>query len=80
MQRSRLRNKYNKWKSRENYVALQQAKKLCKFLTNKARNEYFKKATENGIMTNKDFWKLAKPMLTNKSGAQGTAIILNEDG
>ena len=31
-------------------------------------------------MTNKDFWKLAKPMLTNMSGAQGTTIILNEDG
>ena len=80
MQRSRLRNKYNKWKSRENYVALQQAKKHCKFLSKKARKEYFQKATENGIMTNKAFWKLAKPMLTNKSGAQGTAITLKEEG
>ena len=37
MHRSKLRNKYNRWKSRENYVALQQAKKRCKFLSRIAK-------------------------------------------
>ena len=33
--RSRLRNKYNKWRSRENYIEYQNLKKKCKFLTKK---------------------------------------------
>ena len=66
MKRSRLRTKYNKWKSRENYIAYKQAKRECDKLTKTAKSLYFKKATEHGIMTNKQFWKVMKPMLTKK--------------
>ena len=34
--RSMLRNRYNKFKSRENYINYQNAKKECKFLTKKS--------------------------------------------
>ena len=64
--KSRLRNKYNKWKSRENYIAYRQAKRDCDKLTDMAKSNYFKRATEKGIMTNKEFWKIMKPALTNK--------------
>jgi len=47
MTRSRLRNKYNKWKSRENYLAYQDIKKKCKTLGKKDRSDHFQKATEN---------------------------------
>ena len=30
MKRYRIRNKYNKWPSRENFLALKQAKNKCK--------------------------------------------------
>ena len=79
MTKSRLRNKYNKWKSRENYLAFQKSKQKCKRLSKNAKNEHFSKATENGIMTNKAFWKLAAPFLTNKQGSYGSAIVLKEN-
>ena len=35
-QKSKIRNKYNKWRSRENYLEWQNIKKKCKHLTKKA--------------------------------------------
>ena len=80
MTRSKLRNRYNNWKSRENYLAHQNAKRKCKSLTKIAKQKYFKKATENGNMTNKLFWKTIKPFLTNKGKISSNTIILEEDG
>ena len=80
MKRSRLRTKYNKWKSRENYIAYRQAKRACDKLTKTAKSLYFKKATEHGIMTNKQFWKVMKPMLTKKGIISSDVIILEENG
>ena len=80
MKRSRLRTKYNKWKSRENYIAYRQAKRKCDKLTVAAKSMYFKKATEHGVMTNKQFWKVMKPMLTKKGIISSDVIILEENG
>ena len=80
MDRSRIRNKYNKWKSRENYLDLQNIKKKCKSLAKKAKHEHFNKVLSNNNMTNKDFWKLVKPALSDKNCDFGSTIILNEDG
>ena len=68
MQRSKMRNKYNKWKSRENYLLYQRAKYDCKKIGKLAKRYHFRKATENGIMTSKVFWNTFKPLLNNKGG------------
>ena len=80
MKRSRLRTKYNKWKSRENFVAYRLAKKECDVLTENAKFQYFSNVTKNGIMTNKEFWKVMKPALTNKGVISSESIILDEKG
>ena len=80
MKRSRLRTRYNKWKSRENYVLYRLSKKECDRLTEAAKTQYFRNATENGTMTNKEFWKVMKPALTNKGIICSDVIILEEDG
>ena len=80
MKRSRLRTKYNKWKSRENFVAYRLAKRECDILTEKAKSQYFSNATSKGLMTNKEFWKVMKPALTNKGIISSDAIILEENG
>ena len=77
---SRLRTKYNKWKSRENFVAYRVAKRECDILTENAKTQYFAKATEKGIMNNKEFWKVMKPALTNKGFVSSDVIILEEKG
>ena len=48
--RSRITNKYNKYKSRENYLEYQNIKKKCKFLTKKAKHEYFEQILSKGII------------------------------
>ena len=79
MNRSRLTNKYNKWKSRENFLKLEESRKIVKELTFSAKKNFFKSASEDGIMTNKKFWKVMKPLMTNKGVLSSSAIIIEEN-
>ena len=78
--RSRIINKYNKFKSRGNYLEKQSIMRKCRFLQYKAKKAYFEKTLTNDNMTNKNYWKLMKPFLSEKGGCYGTKITLNEDG
>ena len=80
MERSRYRTKYNKWKSRENFIAYRKSKRKCDILTDKAKSQYFSNATKNGTMSNKEFWKVMKPALTSKNVISSDVIILEENG
>jgi hypothetical protein len=64
--KSRIKNKANKWRSRENYLKLQEIKKKCKYLVFKAEKEHLEKVLSNGYMTNKEFWKHFGPALSDK--------------
>ena len=78
--RSRIINKYNKFKSRENYLEKQNIMRKCRFLQFKAKKAYFEKTLTDDNMTNKNYWKLMKPFLSEKGGRYGTKITLKEDG
>ena len=41
MKKSRLRNKYLEWPSRENFLAYNKVKNKCNTLTRKTKNRYF---------------------------------------
>ena len=56
MDRSRFKNKYLKWPSRENFLAYKKAKNICNSLNKKAKKDNFKKATADGVMSNRKFW------------------------
>lgn len=58
----------------------QKSKSHCKKIGYTAKREHLRKATENGIMTSKQFWDTVKPILTNKGGTEGNVIILEENG
>ena len=66
MEKSKARNKYLKWPSRENYLSHKKTKNKCNTLTRKAKKNFFREATKDGIMSNKRFWSTVKPFLTNK--------------
>ena len=80
MTRSRIKNRYNKWKSRENYLEYQKAKNNCKKIGALAKRNYFTKVTENGIMSSKELWKVVKPYLNKNACISGGSIILEEKG
>ena len=64
--RCKLRNRYIKWPTRENFLYYKKAKKTCNNLNKFAKKSYFDKITSKGFVSNKTFWKTVKPFLTNK--------------
>ena len=79
MNKSRFKNRYLKWPSRENFLAYKKAKSLCNSLNRKAKNTYFEKATENGIMGSKKFWSTVKPFLSSKGFIHNNDIKIEID-
>ena len=79
MEKSKSRNKYLKWPSRENYVSYKKSKNKCNSLTKKAEKIFFKEATKDGIMSNKRFWSTVKPFLTNKGCISNDFISAEKD-
>ena len=80
MEKSKTRNKYLKWLSRENYLSYKKCKNKCNSLTKKANKIFLNEATKDGIMSNKRFWSTVKPFLTNKGYISNDFISVEKDG
>ena len=76
MDRSRYKNKYLKYPSRENFLNMKRMKNKCNSLCKKAKKAYFKESTKQGFSTNKQFWNLIKPFLTNKGSLSNDCITI----
>ena len=72
MTKSKIRNKYQKCLSMENFLALKEAKTFCNKLTKSVKKAYFRKVTERGFVNNKAF----KPCLTNKGFLTNETIAI----
>ena len=66
MNKSKTRNRYLKWPSRENFLAMKSSKNLCNNLVKTNKRSYFQKVPQKGFANNKAFWNTIKPSLTNK--------------
>ena len=53
MNTSNAKSKYLNWQSRENFNSYKRTKNKCNSLTKKAKRDFFKEATKDGIMTSK---------------------------
>ena len=80
MTKSKVKNSYVKWPSRENFVAYKKAKNKCNSLTRKAKRKFFKEATKSGMMSNRTFWKTVKPFLTNQDCMTNDCTNIEKDG
>ena len=78
MNRSKSKHKYFKYPSKENFLTLKKIKNKCNSLRRKAKKHFFKKSCEKGLNSNKEFWNLVKPFLTNK-GTFSNDFITIED-
>ena len=64
--RSKLRNRYIKWPSREN-LTFRKQKNFCNNLSRKIKKRNcFTQVGSKGVTGNKDFWNAVKPFLTCK--------------
>ena len=69
MNRSRVKNRYLKWPSRENFLNYSKAKQVCNKLAKSTKVDYFKKVTDNNgksFVNSKSFWNTVKPFLTTR--------------
>ena len=53
MNTPKAKSKYLNWQSRENFNSYKRTKNKCNSLTKKAKRDFFKEATKDGIMTSK---------------------------
>ncbi len=77
--RSRFKNRLNKYPSKQNENIYKKQRNKCVALRKKAIKNFFKKVTSKGLMSNKAFWDLVKPFLSNKGGLTGNDISLVKD-
>ena len=67
MNKSRLRNKYLKWLSRETFLAYKKVKNKCNTLTRKTKKRYFEYIGKNkNFATGRTFWNTVRPFITNE--------------
>ena len=67
MDRSRIKNRYLKCSSRENFLKLKKAERFCKNLHKKAKKQYFKSVSSKDREANKQFWDVVKPFFSTKT-------------
>ena len=78
MNKSKIRNRYQKWPSRENVLTLKETKKFCNKLTKSIKKTYFCKVTGKDFVD--AFWKTVKPFLTNKGFLTNEIIAIENKG
>ena len=73
MNKSKTRNMYLKWSSRENFLAMKSAKNFCNNLVKTNKKSYFLKVTRKG------FANTIKPFLANKGFLTSDSISLTQE-
>ena len=79
MKRSRLRNRFLKDKSLENKMLYTQQRNYYVSLLRKTKIRYFANLNEKNILHNQLFWKIMKPLFSDKS-ISGDKINFTENG
>ena len=76
MNKSRIRNKYLQWPSREHFLAYKKIKNKCNNLLKKSKKKYFQENANEGSASNKSFWNTVKPFISNKGTLSNDNIII----
>ena len=80
MTRPKLKNKFNRHKTKANWTAYKIQRNKCVQLRKRAVKNHFLKITENSQVNNKSFWRKIKPFLSFKGTDDNHDIILEENG
>ena len=78
MKRTRLKNKFIKYRCERNKRTYNEQRNLCVSLVRKAKKEYFDNLDLRNVTDNKKFLETVKPLFTDK-GMNHDKIILVED-
>ena len=76
MNRSRLKNKFNKEPSAENERAFKKQRNVCVNLFRKAKKEYYSSLNPSVVADNKKFWMAIKPLFSDKIKIRKKIILI----
>ena len=77
--RSRLRNKFCKIPSEENEKLYKKQRNKFVAIRKKSIRNYFNKIANGNIVTNRNFWKIIKPFLSNEGYLKNVDIMFNHN-
>ena len=82
MTRSRLKNRFDRTKTKENCEGFTRQRNKCVKLRQTSMKDYFLKVTTSGnnTMYNKTFWNTTKPFFGSRKSPNHNSIILEENG
>ena len=80
MKRSKLRNKVNKLRTLEAMNDYRKQRNFCTSLLRQTKRSYFEKLSPSSISDNKKFWKLVKPLFSDKMACNPNKLKLLEGG
>ena len=79
MRRSCLQNKFHKNRTEENRQAFKRQKNYCNRLYKRERRKFYSNLNLNDIVDNKIFWKITKPLFSNKGGCINDIVLVKGD-
>ena len=79
MLRTKLRNKFLKYRSNENKKNCVKPRNHCVSLLRKTKREYYSNLDQKNICDSKTFWKTVKPMLSKKIKSNERITLIEND-
>ena len=79
MNRTRLRNKYNKDRTDDNRKAFKSQRNLCLKLLREAKQTYYKNLDPKNLHDNQKFWKTVKPLFSGTIRNSSSVTLLKNN-
>ena len=79
MKRSNLKNRFNKLKTEENRLKYNKQRNKCTLILRKAKKNYFNNLNPALITDNKKFWKIVKPLFSEKHFHRESIMLIEDD-
>ena len=78
MKRSKLKNKFNKYKNYENQCNSKLQRNYCKNLLTKAKKQHYENFSVKDVTANQTFWKSVKLNFSNKESNSNQITLLQK--
>ena len=79
MKRTRLKNRFNKNRTHENWTAFKKQRNFCVKLLRQNKGSYYNQLDPKVVSDNKKFWKTVKPLFSNKIQGSASITLLEDD-
>ena len=79
MKRSRLKNRFNKDRTDENWLPYRTQRNLCVKILRENKKSYYAKIDRKAVCDNKRFWKVVKPLFSNKVQTSSCITLLENN-